>query len=77
MRAFSGEMLLQHDPLACAVALGWNGVEKRTVPLVLEVRDGWLHERVTSTPAPTTAPQFARSLPLMESQHRGRRPCGR
>jgi len=35
----------QHDPLACAIALGWrDGVEIRELPLRLEVRDGWLHE---------------------------------
>jgi inosine-uridine nucleoside N-ribohydrolase len=37
----------QHDPLACAIALGWEeGVEFETVPLVLEEKDGWLHERI-------------------------------
>jgi inosine-uridine nucleoside N-ribohydrolase len=36
----------QHDPLACAIALGWrDGVEIETVPLKLETRDGWLYER--------------------------------
>lgn len=35
----------QHDPLACAIALGWrDGVEFETAPLRLEMRDGWLHE---------------------------------
>jgi purine nucleosidase len=35
----------QHDPLACAIALGWReGVEIRTVPLRLETREGWLYE---------------------------------
>jgi purine nucleosidase len=35
----------QHDPLACAVALGWHeGVEMETVPLTLETRDGLLYE---------------------------------
>ena len=35
----------QHDPLACAIALGWNeGVEIREVPLKIELRDGLLHE---------------------------------
>ena len=35
----------QHDPLACAIALGWNaGVEIETVPLKLETREGWLYE---------------------------------
>jgi purine nucleosidase len=35
----------QHDPLACAIALGWHtGVEVETVPLKLETREGWLYE---------------------------------
>lgn len=33
----------QHDPLACAIALGWReGVEIETIPLRLEVADSWL-----------------------------------
>ena len=37
----------QHDPLACALALGWNdGVEIRELPLLLEEKDGWLYEHV-------------------------------
>ena len=37
----------QHDPLACAIALGWNeGVEIREVPLKLEIKDGWLCQTV-------------------------------
>jgi purine nucleosidase len=36
-----------HDPLACAIALGWNdGVEIEELPLILEEKDGWLHEWV-------------------------------
>src|SRR6266498_3644613 len=36
-----------HDPLACAIALGWrDGVEIDEVPLILEEKDGWLHERI-------------------------------
>ena len=35
----------QHDPLSCAIALGWNaGVEIEMVPLKLEVRDSYLYE---------------------------------
>jgi purine nucleosidase len=35
----------QHDPLACAIALGWReGVEIETVPLKLEIRDTYLYE---------------------------------
>ena len=37
----------QHDPLACAIALGWDqDVEIKEVPIAVEVRDGWLWERV-------------------------------
>ncbi len=44
----------QHDPLACAIALGWSeGVEIREVPLKVEVRDGWLYERVDAGGTPT------------------------
>ena len=36
-----------HDPLACAIALGWkDGVEIEELPLLLEEKDGWLHERI-------------------------------
>lgn len=35
----------QHDPLACAIALGWReGVEIEAVPLKYETRAGWLYE---------------------------------
>jgi inosine-uridine nucleoside N-ribohydrolase len=36
----------QHDPLACAVALGWPGVTVESLPLILEEDGGWLHTRV-------------------------------
>lgn len=36
----------QHDPLACAVALGWNGVKIEEILLKIEVKDSWLHETV-------------------------------
>jgi purine nucleosidase len=37
----------QHDPLACAIALGWNqGVEIEEIPLILEEKEGWLIERI-------------------------------
>jgi purine nucleosidase len=43
-----------HDPLACAIALGWReGVEMRELPLALEIRDSWLHERVDPAGQPT------------------------
>ena len=35
----------QHDPLACAIALGWDrGVLIETTPLRFEERDSWLYE---------------------------------
>jgi len=44
----------QHDPLACAIALGWNeGVEISEIPLALEIKDGWLCERVDGAGKPT------------------------
>ncbi len=44
----------QHDPLACAIALGWReGVEITEVPLVAEIRDGRLVERVNRGGQPT------------------------
>lgn len=43
-----------HDPLACAVALGWDdGVEIDELPLVIEEKDGWLHERIDPLGKPT------------------------
>jgi inosine-uridine nucleoside N-ribohydrolase len=43
-----------HDPLACAIALGWNdGIEIKELPLIFEERDGWLHERVDASGRPT------------------------
>ncbi|MDQ2888910.1 MAG: nucleoside hydrolase, partial [Chloroflexota bacterium] len=53
--ALSADLLnFQHDPLACAVALGWSGVKKALVPLTFEVQDGWLYERVDAGGRPTT-----------------------
>ncbi len=44
----------QHDPLACAIALGWQeGVEIETVPLQLEIRESWLYEIPNSDGIPT------------------------
>jgi purine nucleosidase len=44
----------QHDPLACAIALGWNdGVEIAEIPLKSEVEDGWLRQRVDAGGTPT------------------------
>jgi inosine-uridine nucleoside N-ribohydrolase len=43
-----------HDPLACAIALGWNeGVEISRVPVVSEIKDGWLEQSVESHGKPT------------------------
>ena len=43
----------QHDPLACAISLGWNeGIEIEELPLSLEEKDGWLHERIHPTGKP-------------------------
>ena len=39
-----------HDPLACAIALGYReGVEIQEVPLCLEEKDGFLSERIDRT----------------------------
>jgi purine nucleosidase len=36
-----------HDPLACAVAVGWQeGIEIQQLPLIVEEENGWLNERV-------------------------------
>lgn len=36
-----------HDPLACAIALGWNeGVKIEEIPVALDEKEGWLYERV-------------------------------
>lgn len=43
----------QHDPLACAVALGWDGVTIEEVPLKFEIRDTFLHEVVAENGKPT------------------------
>jgi len=40
----------QHDPLTCAIALDYNDeVEIKELPLVLEEKDGWLHERLDNS----------------------------
>lgn len=36
----------QHDPLACAVALGWDGVTVERLPLVVELKGIWLRARI-------------------------------
>jgi purine nucleosidase len=40
----------QHDPLACAIAAGWDeGVEIEALPLIIEERNGWLCERIAGS----------------------------
>jgi hypothetical protein len=44
----------QHDPLACAIALGWNdGVEIRELPLKAEIENDFLRERIDEEGKPT------------------------
>jgi len=39
-----------HDPLACAIAIGWSeGVEVSEIPLKLTLKDGWLHEEIDNS----------------------------
>ena len=43
-----------HDPLACAIALGWNnGVEIREIPVKSEIVDGSLYQTVDISGKPT------------------------
>jgi inosine-uridine nucleoside N-ribohydrolase len=35
----------QHDPLACAIALGWDGARVERVPLAVTIEGGWLRMR--------------------------------
>jgi hypothetical protein len=43
----------QHDPLACAIALGWNdGVEIEELPVLLEEKDGFLYEQIDPSGKP-------------------------
>jgi purine nucleosidase len=44
----------QHDPLACAIALGWkDGIEIEEIPVVSEIRESWLRQRVDPAGKPT------------------------
>ena len=44
----------QHDPLACAIALGWrDGVEISELPLRTEIRAGALYQQVIAEGKPT------------------------
>jgi inosine-uridine nucleoside N-ribohydrolase len=43
-----------HDPLACAIALGWNeGIEISELPLKTTIEEGWLTQHVDSDGTPT------------------------
>jgi len=42
----------QHDPLACAVALGWEGVTIERTRVGAKVRDGWLYEQIDAVGQP-------------------------
>lgn len=42
-----------HDPLACAIALGWDdGVDIQELPLAVEEKAGWLSEHISSSGRP-------------------------
>lgn len=44
----------QHDPLACAIALGWNeGVVIQEVLVKSAIADGWMHQTITPAGKPT------------------------
>jgi inosine-uridine nucleoside N-ribohydrolase len=52
--SFEDTINFQHDPLTCAIALGWNeGVEIREIPLKSEIQDSWLWQRVDHGGEPT------------------------
>ena len=43
-----------HDPLACAIALGWSdGVEIIEQPLLFELHNGWLRSEIEPGGRPT------------------------
>lgn len=45
----------QHDPLACAIALGWrDGVEISEIPLRSEISEGWLRHTIDESGTPTS-----------------------
>ena len=44
----------QHDPLACAIALGWKeGIQIEEIPIVSEIQETWLRQRVDPAGKPT------------------------
>ena len=45
----------QHDPLTCAVALGWTaGIELRDCPLAVSLDAGWMRTRIDPAGRPAT-----------------------
>lgn len=54
-RKLPGDIInFQHDPLACAIALGWkDGLEIKTIPLKTELRDGLIHQKIDAGGKPT------------------------
>ena len=51
--AVPGDIInFQHDPLACAVALGWEGVTIEQLPLVFEMQGPWLCGRIDGSGRP-------------------------
>ena len=44
----------QHDPLACAIALGWDeGVVIQEAPVKSAIEDGWMQQKIASNGKPT------------------------
>ena len=44
----------QHDPLACAIALGWkDGIQIEEIHIATEIQETWLHQRVDPAGKPT------------------------
>src|SRR5690606_1877459 len=44
----------QHDPLACALAVGWDeGITMETVTLQIDISEGYLYEQITENGKPT------------------------
>lgn len=53
-RVPAGILNFQHDPLACAIALGWDqGVVINEIPLRFDIEDGLLCERIDESGKPT------------------------
>lgn len=42
----------QHDSLACAIALGWDRIKIQKAPLRLEIKGGWLFEKISKSGKP-------------------------